>query len=199
MRTGHLKIFLTLLVLCSTAVVANPLDEAARLLEEENMNRLHAQQIRPGVIIDAFQTDGCSGGLSDSWKTLARIWPELARAVGEEPPWESCCIAHDRDYWRGESIGGFEARLQSDQRLRQCVERTGGEQSAAIADRVGIARTEIVEVFNLAAELMFRAVRIGGGPCSGLAWRWGYGWPPCSHEVEPANNNLDLVAIPRTF
>ena len=29
------------------------------------------------------------------------------------------------------------------------------------------------------AELMYRAVRIGGIPCSALPWRWGYGWPEC--------------------
>lgn len=178
------------------AVSANPLDEAARLLEQANMERLYAQQTKPGAVINAFRSDGCSGGLSDSWKTLARIWPELARAVGEEPPWESCCAAHDRDYWRGESIDGFEIRLQSDLRLRQCVEQTGREQSADIADRLGISRAEIVEVFNLTAELMFHAVRIGGVPCTGLAWRWGHGWPPCSDEVEPADENLVLVTIP---
>ena len=29
------------------------------------------------------------------------------------------------------------------------------------------------------ASLMYRAVRLGGIPCSGLPWRWGYGWPEC--------------------
>jgi hypothetical protein len=195
-RSDLLKYLPLLLLSWSISVEGNPLDEAARALERANMERLHAQQIRPGVTIAAFESDGCSGGLSDSWKTLARIWPELARAVGEEPPWESCCIAHDRDYWRGESIDGFETRLQSDLRLRQCVEQTGREQSAAIAERLDIDQEEIAEVFNLTAELMFHAVRIGGGPCSGLAWRWGHGWPPCAIEVEPASENLELVVIP---
>ena len=167
------------------------------MIEEGNMERLRAQQARPGVVIEAFRSDGCSGGLSESWKTLARIWPELARAVGDEPPWEACCIAHDREYWRGDTSHGFEKRLQSDLELRYCVERTGRSRSAAIAGRLGMSRAEIAEVFDLTAELMFYAVRVGGGPCSGLAWRWGHGWPPCAADAGPASGHLELVAIPR--
>ena len=29
------------------------------------------------------------------------------------------------------------------------------------------------------AGAMYRAVRLGGVPCSALPWRWGYGWPEC--------------------
>ena len=35
------------------------------------------------------------------------------------------------------------------------------------------------DLYAAIAELMYRAVRIGGIPCSGLPWRWGYGWPEC--------------------
>jgi len=192
----HLKLLFPLL-LCAMAARANPLDEAMRLLEQANMERLHAVQVRPGVTIDAFHSDGCSGGMSDGWKTLARIWPELAGAVGGTPPWESCCTAHDRDYWRGESVDGFEKRLQADLGLRQCVEQSGTEHGAEIAGRLGIPPAEIVEVFRLTAELMFQAVRIGGGPCTGLAWRWGHGWPPCDLDAAPASQQLDLVQLER--
>ena len=34
-------------------------------------------------------------------------------------------------------------------------------------------------VYEVIGDLMYRAVRIGGIPCSGLPWRWGYGWPEC--------------------
>lgn len=173
----------------------NPLSDAARLIEETNLERLHAQQTRPGVTIDPFRTDGCSGGLSDGWKTLAGIWPEFAHAVGDLPPWESCCTAHDRDYWRGESIGGYEKRLQADLELRRCVELSGQEHSAEIGARLGISEDEIAEVFDLTAELMYQAVRIGGGPCTGLAWRWGHGWPPCGRDRKPANDNNGLIQV----
>ena len=195
MRSPHLKYLFTILLSGPIAAAANPLDEAARLIEEANMERLHAQQTRPGVSIDAFRSDGCSGGLSESWKTLARIWPEMAQAVGELPPWEACCVEHDRAYWRGEAVEGFEKRLRADLGLRQCVEQSGQEQAAEIAARIGIATEEVIEIFDLTAELMYHAVRIGGGPCTGLAWRWGHGWPPCALEFEPASENLDLVGL----
>ena len=189
------NLLIILLPLCSTAAIANPLDEAARLLEETNMQRLHTQQTRPGIVIDEFRSDGCSGGLSDSWKTLARAWPEMARAIGEQPPWESCCVEHDRAYWRGESIDGFEKRLQADNRLSQCVEETGQQRGGEIARRLGLSRAEIDEIFSLTAELMFFAVRLGGGPCSGLEWRWGHGWPPCGSAAEPASDDSGLLEV----
>lgn len=196
MPPRHLTCLLLALLLCATAPNANPLDDAARLFEEANMEWLRAQQSRADIVIDKFRSDGCSGGLSDSWKTLARAWPEWARSIGEAPPWESCCIAHDRDYWRGESINGFEKRLQADLELRQCVEQSGQEQSADIARRLGIPQADVVEVFNLTAELMFHAVRIGGGPCTGLAWRWGHGWPPCGDEASPDELLVRFPAYP---
>ena len=202
MQARQLKYLLILPLLYSMTADANPLDEAARLIEEANMERLLAQQTRPGASIDAFRSDGCSGGLSESWKTLARIWPEMAEAVGELPPWEDCCVEHDRAYWRGEAVDGFEKRQQADLGLRQCVEQSGQDKAAEIAARVGIATEEVVEIFDLTAELMYHAVRIGGGPCTGLAWRWGHGWPPCVLDVEPAGGSLDLVRFrhlpPRT-
>ena len=182
--------YLIALLLCASPASANPIDQAARLIEEANMERLHVQQTRPGIFINAFKTDGCSGGLSDSWRTLAKVWPEWARAIGEIPPWESCCVAHDRDYWRGEAIDGFDKRLQSDHVLRQCVVLTGQQQGGEIAARLGIPQDDVIEVFNLTAEMMFHAVRLGGGPCTGLAWRWGHGWPPCHAEPEPGEGQI---------
>lgn len=198
MHARHLKYPLLSLLLCALLAHAGPLDEAARLIEETNMERLHAQQTRPGVSIDEFHSDGCSGGLSDSWKTLARVWPELSHAIGEQPPWEACCIDHDRAYWRGESIDGFEKRLQADSRLHQCVEQSGEQQAEQIARRLGVPRAEIDEIIRLTAELMFQAVRLGGGPCTGLDWRWGHGWPPCGSDAEPAVEDPGLLQVRQT-
>jgi len=180
---------------CSMTAATNPLDEAARLIEEANMERLHRQQMRPGVVIDEFNSDGCSGGLSDGWKSLARLWPEMAQALGEQPPWEACCVAHDRAYWRGESIDGFDKRLRADTNLSQCVERSGKQQADAIAQRLGLPREEIEEIFHLTAELMFQAVRLGGGPCTGLEWRWGHGWPPCGDDSDPTIDEPGLLQV----
>jgi hypothetical protein len=35
------------------------------------------------------------------------------------------------------------------------------------------------EAYAAIADAIFAAVRLGGAPCSGLSWRWGYGFPNC--------------------
>ena len=37
-----------------------------------------------------FTTDGCSGGLSDTWRRLTALLPALAERHGTVPPWEAC-------------------------------------------------------------------------------------------------------------
>ena len=112
-----------LLLACLSTVCAaqNPLDEVAEALEKRQMQRLAAQQQRHGVHIAAFNSDGCSGGMSHSWKLLAESLPPFARYIGDAPPWEHCCLEHDRAYWQGETDQGFEKRLESDAQLRACV------------------------------------------------------------------------------
>lgn len=113
-----------------------------------------------------FVSDGCSGGMSAIWREAGIRFPQ----VGDSPPWEACCIAHDRAY---HSAGGvataeasFEARLDADRSLRACAAAAGPD-------------TDVL------AEAMYLAVRAGGGPCSGLPWRWGYGLPPCHLAATP--------------
>ena len=100
--------------------------------------------------------------------------------LGYEPPWEACCLAHDRLYWQGSAVNGFELRLQADQALKQCVIDTGERLSPALSRQHGLSEAEVSAYFDMAAELMFSAVRMGGTPCSLLPWRWGYGWPHCA-------------------
>jgi len=105
-----------------------------------------------------FVTDGCSGFMSFLWRVVLR----------EPPPWEGCCIEHDRAYWQG---GPNSLRLEADIKVLQCVRANGHPHWAVI---------------------MFIAVRIGGMwwlPFPSLRkvngkWRfsfnevrWGYGWP----------------------
>jgi hypothetical protein len=183
-----LKSLPLLLVLCPAGLVAqNPLDAMAESLERDQMTRLAAQQKRPGIHITAFRSDGCSGGMSQSWSVLADTLPLFAHYAGREPPWEHCCVAHDRDYWRGETRNGFEEREQSDARLRACVVETGEQRGAEMAETLGLPRQDIVEMINLTGELMYQAIRLGGAPCTGLPWRWGHGWPECSAPLEPGN------------
>ena len=165
----------------------NPLDEMAAALEKSQLKRLAAQQSRNGVHIAPFKSDGCSGGMSRSWQVLAQTLPPFAAHIGETPPWEHCCVAHDRDYWRGETEDGYEKREYSDAQLRSCVRMTGEQHGTEISASIKLTRKQIVDIINLTSELMYHAVRVGGGPCTGLPWRWGHGWPECSAPLEPGN------------
>lgn len=165
----------------------NPLDDIVEALENQQMQRLAAQQNRPGMTIDRFSSDGCSGGMSSTWSYLADILPEFVDYAGAHPPWEHCCVAHDRHYWRGETQNGFELREQADAELRQCVQLTGNERGDEIAAVLGLPKQDIIELIDLTGDLMYQAVRIGGAPCTGFPWRWGHGWPPCSSAIDSAN------------
>lgn len=87
-----------------------------------------------------FTTDGCSGGMSKVWKLFSN----------KPTPWESCCVSHDYDYWKG---GTEMHRLRSDFRLYHCVKSRGYP---------GIAL------------IMYYSVRIFGHRYWLFSWRWGY-------------------------
>jgi len=72
--------------------------------------------------------------------------------TGRPPPWEDCCVAHDRAYHAG---GTRAARLLADRELMQSVSAKGHP------------------YFGI---LMFLMVRLGGHPLLPFPWRWGYGW-----------------------
>ncbi len=88
-------------------------------------------------------------------------------------------MAHDRAYWRGPAEGGYELRLAADAELRRCVAATRAERGAEFAARWSLPKERVVTFLDVTGELMYAAVRAGGGPCTGLSWRWGYGWPHC--------------------
>ena len=121
---------------------------------DDGYERLTQLMLDPHIALDPFQTDGCSGGMSASWRGLVKRFPSLAKH-GKQPPWEACCIQHDKQYWLG---GDAAMRKAADLTLKQCVANRG---------------------YPEVARVMYAAVRVGGKPCSGLPWRWGYGWPAC--------------------
>ncbi len=131
-----------------------------------------------------FATDGCSGGLSSSWRLVADTFPKLADLYEAHPPWEYCCVTHDRAY---HAAGGavranesFDARMKADDALRSCVKAHGDAHADEYAARYDMTPAQIRSVHSITAEAMYMAVRFGGGPCSGLPWRWGFGYPGCS-------------------
>jgi hypothetical protein len=133
--------------------------------------------------LSAFETDGCSGGMSWSWRVIADFFPGFEAAEGAHPPWEDCCILHDRTYHAaggaGDADASFEARLKADKALRYCVANPADAEVSEMALRYEVTEDEIRFAHDLIASVMYNAVRFGGGPCTGLPWRWGFGFPQC--------------------
>jgi hypothetical protein len=131
-----------------------------------------------------FVTDGCSGGLSDTWRVVADTFPGFADSFENKPPWEICCVVHDRAYHNASDArtaqDSFDARLTADQKLRSCVVASGRADRDDFAARFDVPPEQIDTAYETIAGAMFYAVRFGGGPCTGLPWRWGFGFDQCS-------------------
>lgn len=131
-----------------------------------------------------FVSDGCSGGLSDTWRVVADTFPGFAESFENKPPWEICCVVHDRAYHNAANAqtaqDSFDARLIADQKLRSCVVASGRADRVEFADRFETSPDQIDRAYEIIAGAMFYAVRFGGGPCTGLPWRWGFGFDQCS-------------------
>ena len=185
-RSGMLLLLALGLVpgLCDAAnALEQRLDQIQKDLEVTRYQSLARIQADPRNRLATFTTDGCSGGLSDGWRFLARALPVFKQKFGDKPPYEGCCVDHDRAYWRGETQQGYAKRLQADNVLQRCVAEYGKTHREEFAREFHLSPDTIETNFNIVAALMYRAVRVGGAPCTPFPWRWGYGWPHC-HEPD---------------
>lgn len=157
--------------------------EARRALELKAHHTLMRSIAEPGSGLAPFASDGCSGGLSAAWRSLSDRFPRFAQAHRDTPPWEPCCVTHDRAYHRADGARAaqesYDLRLAADEAFRTCVYETRRGREALLAGRYGLTPHQIETAYAVLSDAMFDAVRIGGLPCSGLPWRWGYGYPPC--------------------
>ena len=130
-----------------------------------------------------FETDGCSGGMSWSWRVVADVFPDFKGAQGATPPWEDCCVVHDKAYHNAggatQAEASFAARLVADDALRQCVANPPQTEIEAMVSRYDASEEQVRFAYDLIADSMHSAVRFGGAPCSGLPWRWGFGFTGC--------------------
>jgi len=184
MKIGaHLKfsIFLTGLFLPIITEAQAWLDEGAREFEELHLQQLQTVQINKEI--SPFTTDGCSGFQSQNWKLLAKTLPGFEKQFGNKPPWEYCCVEHDKAYWHGETVNGYAKRKRADQILKQCVIDTGSTLSPQLSSKFNVSEERLQQLFSTTAELMHKAVRLGGLPCTLLPWRWGYGWNNCAFSA----------------
>ncbi len=163
----------------------NPtMDTVERQLESGAHEKLLLRISEPDASINEFTTDGCSGGLSDGWEYLSSQVPNIAAKHGDRPPWENCCVVHDVAYHHGGASSAsasqsFAARKLADLELLSCVAATSADRSDELQQLYGLNESQVAILYQSIAQLMYRAVRLGGVPCSGQAWRWGYGWPHC--------------------
>ena len=168
-----------LLVCCALPAAAQDLMRSV----EMPAHRALADTIE-GAELTPFETDGCSGGLSSSWRMVAETFPKFSLLYEEHPPWEYCCVTHDRAYYNAggasRAEASFDARLAADDALRTCVKTHGESHADEYAERYDMTPDQIRSVHSITSEAMFLAVRFGGGPCSGLPWRWGFGYPGCT-------------------
>ncbi|UWQ92134.1 hypothetical protein K3727_04875 [Rhodobacteraceae bacterium M382] len=145
------------------------------LKEHQKLMTLMSQ----GEELAPFTTDGCSGGMSWIWERAVRNFPELGTTDGTRPEWENCCVIHDQAYHDASGATQAEesylARLMADQELQSCI-----RDIASRPISVGVPLTpDLGVLYERLSVAMFWAVRFGGEPCSGLPWRWGYGYPNC--------------------
>jgi hypothetical protein len=145
--------------------------------EEKQLEKL--REVQQKSVITEFVSDGCSGFQSESWHKLAEKIPQFRDHFGNAPPWEDCCIEHDKAYWRGETEQGYSRRLKADKALMQCVIVTGERVTPELVKKYDLDPKYIQRAFDITAQAMYRAVRFGGMACTAFPWRWGYGWPKC--------------------
>jgi hypothetical protein len=85
--------------------------------------------------------------------------------------WLSCCIDHDRAYWKG---GTSDEREEADKALSSCIKNVGEPDIA---------------------NLMLAGVRVGGTPYLPTSFRWAYGWPYLNLRGYKALNAADLQEV----
>ena len=77
------------------------------------------------------------------------------------------------------ALFSFKLRRDADLALRACVIQTGSDLSDEMRRHYDLTDTELLALYETIGDLMYRAVRLGGIPCTEASWRWGYGWPKC--------------------
>jgi hypothetical protein len=177
----RLKVRLAALFLMSSASAAlaqtptespSPIEGLGYAVEIGGHERLI--KVKKGATLTPFATDGCSGGLSAGWAFVSSALPAFAKYHGGLPPWERCCVAHDRLYHEGgppdaDPAASFAARRAADEALRQCVMHVDDERIPALSPAYGLNPNQVSQLYRTIADIMYRAVRLGGGPCTGLA------------------------------
>lgn len=173
--------------LAALLVLASPGSASAQFSEffESLLHqRLIASMQADPEPLTPLKSDGCSAGTSKGWAFFAASFPAFAKVHGGRPPWESCCLAHDKRYHAGpprnaDAATSVSLRKSADEEARQCIIGTAARREQALAAAYRINRREVARIYRAIADTTYNAVRAGGAPCTGLDWRWGFGLPNC--------------------
>ena len=169
-----LSLFLWLLIPGVSAHADNGITtgKLSRAVEMPSHNWLAKIRAHPDTVLAPFTTDGCSGGMSSLWVFTAERYPAFAEAHEGAPPWEACCITHDHAYHSGgtdpDPEASYSARIEADRELQRCVSATASERDDILEEHYGLSETQVRDIYQAIALAMFQAVRLGGGPCTGL-------------------------------
>jgi len=154
-------------------LTVSPVTEANKMQQLEQAKTMHQ--------LASFSTDGCSGNVSKNWQTVVRHMSQTSESFAqmlegaESIPFEYACVEHDKVYHPGE--GGYVGRLQADLQLRSEIISYGIENAETIQTRAGLKTPEeAIFLFELLADAIYRGVRLGGAPCTGEPYAWGYGY-----------------------
>ena len=149
------------------------------LIERQQMMRL--EQTKEQTIRTPFVTDGCSGNVSKAWSEvvgqLSSIFSDIDERYfnAQNIPFEYACEAHDKLYHEG--TGGYVGRLQADNTLRREILEYAITHTDDIKRRTRLKTDEsAIFLYETIADIIYRGVRLGGAPCSGESYAWGYGY-----------------------
>ncbi len=184
LRVYTFPYLLLLLFAAGNSYGESAVDSLERQLEMGRHKQLVVNKLQKQGELTVFTTDGCSGGLSVGWEYLATHISQFQTIHGDLPPWQSCCVTHDLVYHKAggrtaDAEESFALRREADRALQSCVAATGTDRLPELSLQYHLSAREVVLLYTGIANLMYRAVRIGGMPCTGLPWRWGYGWAGC--------------------
>ena len=131
--------------------------------------------------LSPFTTDGCSAGLSDTWREIvgslseSNVEFDSRYADAMDVPFEEACVTHDRAYHEG--IGGYAGRLAADNQLRTDILQYAIDNTKDIKNRTNLKTDEqALFLYEGIAEATYRGVRLGGAPCTNQTYAWGFGY-----------------------
>lgn len=157
----------------SAGVTVSPVAEAAA--------QRQLMEVKQHSSLAPFESDGCSGNVSSGWARAIAVLSETSQSFGaayasaSTIPFEAACVTHDQAYHLGD--GGYVGRWQADLQLRADIIEYGITHVADIKARTGIATDEqVYALYEVLAETVYRGVRLGGAPCTGMPYAWGYGY-----------------------